>query len=164
MTNGTARWLSPHDAPQEQVAIDGDHVVWRDERNGNEDIYYYDLATGQESPLSTASGSQNSPEIDGGYVVYTDSRHGNDEIYLASVPVLAQPAVTVPGAVGAPRDLNGDGKYEDVNGNGRKDFADVVLFFNQMGWISTNEPIAAFDYNSNGRIDFADATRLFNNL
>jgi len=64
----------------------------------------------------------------------------------------------------SPLDLNGDNKYEDVNGNGRKDFGDVVLYFNQVTWIETNEPIAAFDNNGDGRIDFADVTWLFNNL
>ncbi len=67
----------------------------------------------------------------------------------------------VPGAAADPRDLDGDGRYEDVNGNGRKDFADVVLYFNQMAWIAANEPVAAFDYNANGRCDFADVTTLF---
>jgi PKD repeat protein len=51
-----------------------------------------------------------------------------------------------------------------VNGNGRTDFADVVLFFAQMDWIAANEPFAAFDFNANGRIDFADAVRLFDTL
>ena len=44
------------------------------------------------------------------------------------------------------------------------DFADVVLYFNQMTWIAANEPVSAFDYNGNGRIDFADVVWLFNNL
>jgi PKD repeat protein len=69
--------------------------------------------------------------------------------------------VALPGAPGAPRDLDGDGRYEDVNGNGRRDFADVVLYFNQMTWIAANEPVAAFDFNANGRCDFADVTALF---
>ena len=51
-----------------------------------------------------------------------------------------------------------------MTGNGRKDFADVVLFFNQMTWIADREPPGAFDYNGNGRIDFADVVWLFNNL
>ncbi|MEN6518211.1 MAG: hypothetical protein ABFC38_08435 [Methanospirillum sp.] len=63
-----------------------------------------------------------------------------------------------------PLDLDGDGRYEDVIGNGRKDFADVMLFFNQMAWIATNEPIAAFDCNDNDRIDFADVVWLFTHL
>ena len=59
-----------------------------------------------------------------------------------------------------------NGKYEDVNGNGRKDFADIMLYFNQMASNTENGPFYAsdFDYNGNGRIDFADAVRLFNNL
>ena len=63
-----------------------------------------------------------------------------------------------------PGDMAADGRYNDVNGNGRADFADVVLYFNQMTLIAVNEPITAFDYNGNGRIDFADVVWLFNNL
>ena len=82
-----------------------------------------------------------------------------------TIPLPTTPSVVaVPGGTGAPRDLNGDERYEDVNGNGRKDFADVVLYFNQMSWIATNEPLFAFDYNGNNRIDFADAVRLFEAL
>ncbi|MGD9936701.1 MAG: NosD domain-containing protein [Methanoregulaceae archaeon] len=69
-----------------------------------------------------------------------------------------------PGMLRAPLDLDHDGKYEDVNGNGRKDFADVTLYFTQLQWLTANEPLAAFDYNDNGRIDFADVVWLFNNL
>jgi Zn-dependent M28 family amino/carboxypeptidase len=72
--------------------------------------------------------------------------------------------ITIPGGVGVPRDLDGDGTYEDANGNGRTDFADVTLYFNRMTWIAANEPLTAFDYNANGRIDFADVTWLFNHL
>ena len=70
----------------------------------------------------------------------------------------------VPGGTDLPTDSDGDGLCDDVNGNERKDFADVVLFFNQMTWIAENEPLEAFDYNGNGRIDFADVVWLFNNL
>jgi PKD repeat protein len=72
--------------------------------------------------------------------------------------------VTVPGGVGRPTDADGDARYADVNGNGRTDFADVVLYFNQMSWIAANEPVGCFDYNGNGRIDFADVVWLFNSL
>ena len=83
--------------------------------------------------------------------------------YAALTPLLPGPSpVVVPGGAGAARDLDGDGRREDVNGNGREDFADVVLYFNQMSWIAANAPLEAFDYNENGRIDFADVVRLFN--
>ena len=114
---------------------------------------------------------------DGGYMVF-----GKSSTYDASGDVgggpgihwlvklkaeSAEPAPIVkqmPGAAGPPTDTNADGKYDDVNGNGRADFADVVLYFNQMMWIAANEPISAFDYNGNGRIDFADVVWLFNHL
>jgi hypothetical protein len=82
-------------------------------------------------------------------------------------PVLPTPTpivLAMPGSSARPTDIDGDGLCEDVNGNGRKDFADVVLYFNQMTWISANEPVSAFDYNGNSRIDFADVVWLFNHL
>jgi subtilase family serine protease len=80
-------------------------------------------------------------------------------------PVTVPPAVIpVPPSTLSPTDTEPDGKYDDVNGNGRKDFADVVLFFNQVAWIAANEPIAAFDCNGNGRIDFADVVWIFTHL
>jgi PKD repeat protein len=70
----------------------------------------------------------------------------------------------LPGYPQKPTDPNADGLYEDVNGNGRTDYNDVVLFFKNMEWISPHEPVACFDYNSNGRIDFNDVIRLFNKV
>ena len=76
----------------------------------------------------------------------------------------SRPLMVLPGSTALPRDLDGDGLYEDVNGNGRADFADVVLYFNQLSWIAANEPVEGFDCNLNGRIDFADVVWLFNHL
>ena len=102
-----------------------------------------------------------------GNVYVADS--GNNRIHkfvrVGATPTpTVSPVTLVPGGVGIPRNLDGDGTYEDVNGNNRKDFADVVLYFNQMTWIAANEPVSAFDYNGNGRIDFADVVWLFNAL
>lgn len=62
-----------------------------------------------------------------------------------------------------PFDPDGDGRYEDVNADGRLDFADVVLLFNNMDAIIARGPpiVALYDYNANGRIDFADVVALF---
>jgi PKD repeat protein len=72
--------------------------------------------------------------------------------------------VPVPSAAGAPLDPDGDGAYEDVNGNGRADFADVALLFEALAWCAEHEPAAVFDFNANGRIDFADVVALFDGL
>jgi lysophospholipase L1-like esterase len=95
--------------------------------------------------------------------------------YAALAPVLSapRPEPTVPpivlptptplivsGSTRAAGDPNNDGLCDDVNGNGRKDFADVVLLFNQLDWCGAHAPWA-FDFNGNGRVDFADVIRLF---
>ena len=59
-----------------------------------------------------------------------------------------------------PTDPDGDGICEDLNGNTRLGFVDVVLYFNRMEWIAVNEPVSAFDLNGDGRIDFADIVKL----
>lgn len=69
--------------------------------------------------------------------------------------------IPLPGYTHPPTDTDGDGIHEDLNANGRRDFADVSLFFVFMEWITLNEPVAAFDLNANNRIDFADITALF---
>jgi PKD repeat protein len=75
-------------------------------------------------------------------------------------PTPVQP-VALPGQSSLPTDPDTDGLYEDINANSRKDFGDVVEYFNQMDWIAANEPLALFDFNSNGRIDFGDVVVLF---
>ena len=80
---------------------------------------------------------------------------------LPTIPTPSQ--VTVPGGIGPARSLSDDGLYQDVNGNGRADFADVVLLFNELDWCAANAP-SAFDFNVNGRVDFADVVRLFEAL
>ncbi|MEN6517896.1 MAG: dockerin type I domain-containing protein [Methanospirillum sp.] len=110
---------------------------------------------------------------DGGYVLLGDSLSSESGDVTGSshymtdywvVKLAGGQVIAVPSAAGIPGDIDTNGKYEDVNGNGRKDFADVVLYFNQMTWIAANEPVAAFDCNGNGRIDFADVVWLFNHL
>jgi parallel beta-helix repeat protein len=83
---------------------------------------------------------------------------------LPLVQYVAAPPPVVPGGMGRPADLDGDGWCEDVNGNGRKDCADVTLFFAELEWCATNEPVAILDFNGNGRLDFADVVWLFRQL
>jgi GH35 family endo-1,4-beta-xylanase len=59
-----------------------------------------------------------------------------------------------------PTDPDGDGSYEDINGNGQIDFDDMVTYFEHM-----DEPVItdydAYDFNGNGQIDFDDLVALF---
>jgi PKD repeat protein len=82
-------------------------------------------------------------------------------VRFGDVPTPASTPVPVPPATAPPCDLDGDGTYEDVNGNGRVDFADVTLFYNALGFCTANAPVAVFDFNGNGRVDFADVVTLY---
>ena len=80
-------------------------------------------------------------------------------IEFADAPAPA--VLPVPPSSSPPRDLDGDGRFEDVNGNGRVDFADVTLLYNAIAWCASSEPTGVFDFNQNGRLDFADVVALF---
>ena len=144
---------------------DGSVVVFGGETNANINPDQQNDAWCLETTSSTARNPVHvytkAGTYDAALRVYNDvgSASMKRTAYINVTAVLA-----VPPGTALPRDTDADGLYDDVNGNGRADFADVVLFFNQMTWIAANEPVAAFDYNGNGRIDFADVVWLFNNL
>jgi secreted PhoX family phosphatase len=74
-------------------------------------------------------------------------------------------ALTGPSSVGSsassPTDPDGDGRFEDVNGNGRVDYDDVVLLFNNLESQSVTSNARAFDFNENDRLDYADIVALY---
>ena len=65
-------------------AIYGDRIMWQDWRNGNPDIYMYDLSNSRETPIITSQSFQSSA-IYGDRVVWKDRRHGKDDIFMATL-------------------------------------------------------------------------------
>jgi beta propeller repeat protein len=53
-----------------------------DYRNGNYDIYMYDLLEKKEVPICTDKAYQGFPQIYGNYIVWMDYRNGNWDIYM----------------------------------------------------------------------------------
>jgi YVTN family beta-propeller protein len=86
----------------------------------------------------------------------------NPVMNTGKINVVILPAF--PGYTNLPSDLNQDGLYEDINGNGMLDFNDVVAFYNNMDWIEVNVPLKFFDYNKNGLIDFDDVVKIYDML
>lgn len=65
------------------LATDGRSIVWADSRNGNFDVFIYNIANGTETQLSKNPSDQEYPAIDGTKVVWTDTRRSNNyDIYL----------------------------------------------------------------------------------
>ncbi|NLA99977.1 MAG: hypothetical protein GX837_03300, partial [Methanomicrobiales archaeon] len=77
---------------QERPDIDGDMIVWEDDRNGNKDIYFGTVDEFRDKPplptirigegITSDDASQEKPSISGDYIVWQDNRHGNWDIYL----------------------------------------------------------------------------------
>ncbi|MBN1457376.1 MAG: hypothetical protein JW912_05955, partial [Sedimentisphaerales bacterium] len=59
--------------------VSGDIIVWRDNRNGNINVYGYNLATHTEFPVCTQVST--TPSVSGNIVVWRDVRNGNNDIY-----------------------------------------------------------------------------------
>jgi PKD repeat protein len=89
------------------------------------------------------------------------NQYGSSTETRVDVVRVANSMPTIPGCLYPPADPDGDGCCEDLNGNGEGDFDDVVLYFTNIEWIQSNEPLPSFDFNHNGKIDFADIIRMF---
>ena len=60
-----------------------------------------------------------------------------------------------------PRDITGDGLYEDITGDGRVGSNDVVVYFENIENPAVTENVGMFDFSGNGRISFDDVIALF---
>jgi PKD repeat protein len=97
-------------------------------------------------------------------VMMDDDRGGNIPVttrngVLEVVRVLGPPSVEE--NLPPPRDLDGDGLYEDINGNGRLDYDDVVKFFRHFDDSVITQYSRYYDFNRNGRLDYDDIVELF---
>ena len=120
-----------------------------------------------EYPDSTVASLERT--ADGGFLIsgtriQPDEENPGFQIIKLGPEKTVQQPVVLPGMTNPPTDPDGDGLYEDLNGNGRADFSDIGLYFSRMEWIIENEPVPLFDYNGNGRIDFNDIVTQFEEL
>jgi len=86
---------------------------------------------------------------------------GSDMAIRTDYITVSTGVIALPDQSLLPTDPDHDGLYEDLNGNGVKDTADVVLFFRNRNWMIANEPVALFDFNQNSALDTADVILLF---
>lgn len=108
---------------QKEPDIDGDWVVWQDERNGasNRDIYGYTLAEPNEIEICTASSDQHYATVSGGTVVWQDERDGQRDIY--AFDLLNRQPLDLPNM---PRNDDVYQQYPDISG-------DTIVYRNRPG-------------------------------
>jgi hypothetical protein len=90
-----------------------------------------------------------------GRTVPTETRPGTVTVTPAENP-FEEPL----GAGGLPGDLDGDGRYEDVDGDGDADFDDAVELAFVDASALTPAQVLALDFDGDGDVDFDDAVEL----
>jgi hypothetical protein len=110
------------------------------------------------SRLTNANGTGTGDAIDPARVsLSVDQSEGSDGPFDGPAPGIEE-------AAGPPLDADGDGKYEDVNGDGETDFADVVDFAFALG--ATDQLTAGqraafnFDGDAGDEVTFGDVVSL----
>jgi TolB protein len=91
---GEEKQITTDPANQRSPAISGNRIVWKDKRNGNQDIYMYDLSTSTEKQITTNSSDQLYPVISGDHIVWEDKRNGNSEIYMYNLSTSTEKRIT----------------------------------------------------------------------
>jgi beta propeller repeat protein len=67
--------ITDNPANQDNPNIDGNYIVWQDDRNGNWDIYMFDLKTTSEVQITSDKSDQVNPKIFGDIIVWKDMRN-----------------------------------------------------------------------------------------
>jgi beta propeller repeat protein len=129
----TEKWITNHGTAA-NPAIYGNKIVWQDGRNGNWDIYIYDLSNKKQSHTTNLS-DQTDPAVYNTRVVWTDGRNGGSDIYLQDLSTNKQTRIATSGEALSPdfhsdkTDIYGDKivycKYAD---NGIQNWYDLYMY------------------------------------
>jgi TolB protein len=108
LTSGREYRIGTGVAGETNPAIWRDVIVWEDRRNGNPDIYRFDLVNGTEEPVCTGTADQRHPDIDEGRIVWEDRRNGNGDILMFEISSGRETALSLGPADDTDPEISGD--------------------------------------------------------
>jgi hypothetical protein len=162
------------DAGSDQTVSAGDTVqldgTGSSDPNGDGLSYVWEHVGGPSVTLSdntSATPTFTAPSLDSRVTLVFELTVSDDDASdTDTVNVTVEPAT--PGPVGgfenAPTDPDGDGLYEDVNGDGNATGTDVTALFANIGSPAVQDNPSAFDFNGDGQVTGSDVTALFTEL
>lgn len=127
---------------------------------------HYNESGGSYQMVSASSqilGVDSAQSVSRGILDIGAAENGSAQVTVNYQASITSPVQFDPGLVYTMADLDNDGTFEDLNGNGKPDLQDLVLLFKNFEWLSNSNLSPRFDYNQNGRVDFADLTLAFHN-
>ena len=142
--------ITTNSADQINPYVNGNYIVWQDNRNGNWDIYAYDLSTGAEIPICTATGDQTNPSVYGDNFVWQDNRNGNLDIYMYDISTNTTKQITNNTADQTNPAIYGDKIVWQDNRNGNLDIYmyDLTLRFERQLTTNTGNQIDPAIYDN----------------
>ncbi|MCC4770065.1 PKD domain-containing protein [Methanosarcina sp. DH2] len=105
---GTETQITTNNSRQSNPDIYEDRIVWIDWRNGNADIYMYDLFISTETQITNDEADQLNPDIYGDRIVWQDSRNGKSDLYMFNVSTSKETRITTSGSVYYGSEIYGD--------------------------------------------------------
>lgn len=152
-STATETQITTNPSNSQNPVIYGNTIVWQDDRNGNWDIYIFNLST-KEQIHTTNKASQVSPEIYGNKVVWEDERNGGHDIYLQDLATKKQTRITTSGEAYSPKIYGNTIVWQD-NSSGNMSIYMYDLSTKTETKISTGK--AAYNPDINGhRIVWVD--------
>jgi hypothetical protein len=97
---------------------------------------------------------------------YTVTASADDFAGTTAVLTVLPADDPVPAVVGTTPagDLDSDGRYEDINGDGTFNIVDVNALYQSLGSETLTDNADAFDFNGDGSVNIVDVNRLFQSL
>jgi beta propeller repeat protein len=103
--------------------------VWQDGRNGNKDIYMYNLSTFTETQITTNEIDQYSPAIYGNRIVWTNERNlVNSDIYMYNLSTKNQTRITTSGKAYNPKIYGDRIVWEDYRNDNAQDWSNPDIY------------------------------------
>jgi len=141
-------------------------VHFSDTSLGGPDSWKWNFGDGGSSIISSPNHTYTQPGHYSISLSIAKSEYSAGTVKMDAVTV-KYPYVTVSafpkpegGNYSVPTDPDGDGRYEDINGNGWLENDDPQVFLNNLQFALKNEPVVQFDFDGSGFIGYGDIVML----